>query len=151
MPDEDHVFPVTANGIAHSSDDSQEKVRFIRLSLDHVQNQPFGPASGPVRTTDGRGSALLHTFVFSDDDLRTAKLVLDALHKDKASGRWPDVKVIVRFTGEGHPEDKAWARVPGSPKGPRTASAEELSEHVGLRARGDRARARMERQLQVGA
>ncbi len=147
VPAEDNIFPVTAHGIARSNDYSQEKVRFIRLSLDQVQARPFGPATGLVRTPDGRGSAMKHTFVFSDDDLRTAKLVLESLHCDQRQGRWPDVKVMVRFTGEGHPDEEPWSRVVGGTDGPREASIEELGEHVALRARGDRARARMERLL----
>ena len=148
VPNEDHIFPVTADGMAQSEDYSQEKVRFIRLSLDHVQAQPLGPAAAAVRTTDGRGHALLHTMVFSDDDLRTANLVLDALQQDKAAGRWPNVKVVVRFTGQNHPDERAWARVVGGSNGPRDATTEELGEHEALRARSDRAREKMKRMLQ---
>lgn len=147
VPKEDHIFPVTAQGISQSNDYSKEKVRFIRMSLDHVQAQPFGPATGLVRTTDGRGSAMMHTFVFSDDDLRTCNLVLDALQRDKQAGRWPDVKVMVRFTGKDHPDEAQWARVVGAAEGPRDASADEAREHVGLRLRGDRARERLSRTL----
>ena len=147
VPDEDNIFPVTAHGMSDSDDYSQEKVRFIRLSLDHVQAQPFGPATGLVRTTDGESSAMMHTLVFSDDDLRTAKLVLDALHRDQQAGRWPDVKVIVRFTAKDHPDEPAWAMVAGAQQGPRPASQDELTEHVAIRSRADRARERLNRIL----
>ena len=147
VPDEDHIFPVTASGIARTDDYSQEKVRFIRLSLDAVSAQPLGPASGLVRTADGRGSAMLHTLEFSDDDLRTARLVRDALHADQQAGRWPNVKVVVRFTATDHPDEPAWATVVGGAAGPRAATAEELQQHEGLRARQDRARDRMRQRL----
>ncbi|MEO1339010.1 MAG: hypothetical protein AAFV29_25430, partial [Myxococcota bacterium] len=127
----------------HVKDYSQEKVRFIRMSLDKVQGRPFGPAAELVKTTEGDAQAILHTMVFSDDDLRTAKLVRDALQADQAAGRWPDVKVIVRFTGVGHKTSSPWSVVVGGTKGPRTATEAELGEPVAVRERGDKARNRM--------
>ncbi len=135
MPRE-NIFPVSLPGLAvggEASSPSAAKVRVMESYLDRLQGAPFGPSAQPVVPPDGgRGKRYMHLWGFSDDDYGTFKKTLDELGGHVRANRWPDVKITVFFTGEGHPEAEPHAVVikPDGTARPRLASEEREVDHV---------------------
>ncbi len=106
----ENIFPVNLPGLSDrlkgdAASPSSAKVRVMEQYLDRLQNAPFGPSAQPVVSRDGgKAKRFLHMWGFSDDDYGTFKKTVEELGAQVKEGRWPDVKITVFFTGEGHPE-----------------------------------------------
>ena len=117
VPPRENIFPVSLPGLADglggaASSPSAAKVRVMEQYLDRLQTAPLGPSAQQVIPPDGgRGRRYMHLWGFSDDDYGTFKKTVAELGEHVKQGRWPDVKITVFFTGQGHPEAEPHAVV----------------------------------------
>ncbi|MEM6732022.1 MAG: hypothetical protein AAF658_10730 [Myxococcota bacterium] len=105
VPPIENLFGVSTPGQADTlgsdpRNPSDGKARVMEALLDDVQHTAIGPSAVWVRTPDGADKKPMHLWHFSDDDYGTFENTLKVLGEGVAAGRWPDVKIIVSFTGE---------------------------------------------------
>lgn len=105
VPPVENIFAVSTPGLADTlgadaKNPSDGKAKVMTTLLDDVQNTAIGPSAVWVKDADGKGKRPMHLWHFSDDDYGTYEKTLKVLGEGVRSGRWPDVKVIVSFTGE---------------------------------------------------
>ncbi len=106
----ENIYPVSLPGLADriggsALSPSDAKVEVMLGFLDRLQAKPFGPAAQRVVPPDGEPTKRpMHLWSFSDDDRGTFDRTVERLGAEIATGRWPDVKVTLHFTGKNHPE-----------------------------------------------
>lgn len=105
VPPAENIFAVSTPGLADTlgadaKNPSDGKAKVMTALLDDVQSTAIGPSAVWVKDADGSSKRPMHLWHFSDDDYGTYEKTLQVLGEGVRSGRWPDVKVLVSFTGE---------------------------------------------------
>ncbi|MEL6545219.1 MAG: hypothetical protein AAFQ82_11385, partial [Myxococcota bacterium] len=123
VPPVENIYAVSSPGLADTlgadpTNPSDGKAKVMQALLDDVQLTALGPSSQWVTDADGRGKLPMHLWHFSDDDHGTYLKTLKVLGEGVREGRWPDVKIIVSFTGEldGEPKRTNVIQSDGTPR-----------------------------------
>jgi hypothetical protein len=83
---------------------SDRKAALMLTLLDEVQQRKLGKDAHEVITPNGLGRRKMHVWGFSDDDYGNFSKAVSALSKE--IHRWPNVKIVVKYTGHAHPTEK---------------------------------------------
>jgi hypothetical protein len=78
---------------------SAAKVVVMTNILDCMNQRPFEAKAKVIVDPDKKKNRPLHLWGFSDDDWGNYQKAVDILTKDVASGRWPNVKITLFYTG----------------------------------------------------
>lgn len=146
VPPEENIFPVNYPAMAAelgstAADPSGAKFEVMARRLDALQARPFGRGAIPIVDQVGTDRTVLHQWSFSDDDLGTFNRAVQELSEGVSNGRWPDVKVIVFYTGPEVPPDVSPAVVLRPDGTTRAPEADELAEVICVLGRGCMGRA----------
>ncbi len=108
LPRLEHIFPVTNAkfGEESSRNPSGAKVLVQFSILDEIDALGLDNTMHPVLDQDGLAKTPLHVWGFSDDDWGNYEKTRDILGKEVSRGRWPNVKIVLFFTGKNNPEHK---------------------------------------------
>jgi hypothetical protein len=133
LPRRENIFPVDYPPLraelgGRSGQPTPSKLAVFFRLLDELQLRPFALTAKKVVTADGDGRSTLHLWHYSDDDPHTFCAALAELGREVASGRWSNVKIVLRFTGAIADPATAREMVLRRDGTPRPATAAELAE-----------------------
>jgi len=134
VPPLENMYPVNypplaeALGGSDAASPSAAKTVVMEQILDELSATPVAEGTPAVLDAAGEGRRPMHLWGFSDDDYGNHSEAVKALSEDVAAGRWPNVKIVVFFTGTNHPNETPRAEVLTPDGGTRPMTASEL-EH----------------------
>ncbi len=104
------------------------KAEIMKTILDDLQKVPVSSAIKPSINRDGNGVVRQHLWGFSDDDWGNYEKAVSVLSSGVAKNRWPNVKVVVFYTGRHDKKRKQQIRVLKSDGSVRPRIAAEARE-----------------------
>lgn len=130
LPPEENLYAVSHPKYrGNAANPSEMKAMIEKEILDKIQAQTKARDMIEVVDQDGQSKKKLHLWGFSDDDFGNYSVALDALSAEVKKGRWPDVKIVLFFTGgKNNPKEKSRVTVIKSDGTNRPASTEEVGE-----------------------
>jgi hypothetical protein len=148
LPPIENIYPVNYPPLARelggsASNPSEAKAIVMKKILDRIEAQPLGPRARKVLSPDGTTMKRMHLWGFSDDDYGNFAKARDALAAE--ARRWPNVKIVVFFTGKNHPTEKPRAEVILPNGETRLATRAEIGAAKGILGDYDRAFSRARR------
>ncbi len=94
-----------------ASDTAEIKTKVMGQLLDEVNAVAFPTETMSLLDPDGSRQRPLHYWEYSDDDFGNFKRACDDLSRYVRIGRWPYVKIVLRYTGKLDPKIKPHAVV----------------------------------------
>lgn len=114
LPLKENIFPVLWSGFPEKyrgASSSESKAKVMLSLLDEIQKIPVPENAAWITNREGNDLAQLHLWGFSDDDYGNFSKALNVLSKEVAAGKWPNIKLVLLFTGHNHPTEKPRAVV----------------------------------------
>lgn len=128
VPETEHLFAVGWPGLDErykAPTPAESKSKVMLSLLDKLNAQPVPDDIPVVQDADGINKKKIRQWGFSDDDYDNYAKAVAALSPEVGKGRWPNVKVVLYFTGLNNPDQRPRIEVVNSKGQLRTAAGKE--------------------------